>query len=63
MVMVDAAEDPGLTEPTGGLKAIVKSAAGPAVMVTTTVCRWQTLAIEMPVSVSIQSDPTFCIRE
>jgi hypothetical protein len=36
MVMVDVAEDPGLTEPVEGFKTILKSAAGAAVMVTTT---------------------------
>ena len=37
MVMVDVAEDPGLTEPMEGFKAILKSPAGVAVMVMTTV--------------------------
>jgi hypothetical protein len=37
MVMVDVAEAPGLIEPMDGLKAILKSPAGAAVMVTTTV--------------------------
>ena len=37
MVMVDVAEDPGLTEPMEGFKAMVKSPVGAAVMVTTTV--------------------------
>ena len=36
MVMVDVAEDPGFTEPMEGFKAMVKSAAEAAVMVTTT---------------------------
>jgi hypothetical protein len=36
MVMVDVADDPGLTEPVEGFKAILKSPAGAAVMVTTT---------------------------
>ena len=35
MVMVDVADDPGLTEPMEGFKAILKSAAEAAVMVTT----------------------------
>ena len=37
MVMVDVAEDPGLTEPLEGLRTMVKSGAAAAVMVTTTV--------------------------
>ena len=36
MMMVDVAEAPGLTEPMEGLKAILKSPAEAAVMVTTT---------------------------
>ena len=36
MVMVDVAEEPGLTEPEEGFKATLKSAAGAAVMVTAT---------------------------
>ena len=36
MVMVDVAEDPGLTEPLEGLRAMLKSAAEAAEMVTTT---------------------------
>lgn len=36
MVMVDVAEEPALAEPVVGFKAILKSAAEAAVMVTTT---------------------------